>query len=74
MDNCWTDSDKELGPEQLKMVCDPEIFPALRSAGLKVVMCTNDTRARAQLMLDHFGLTNDFDLVVARKFIGPEVR
>lgn len=65
MGECWTDCDKELGSEQLKMACDPTLFPALRRAGIKVVMCTNDTRARAQLMLEHFGLTQDFDLIVA---------
>jgi len=65
MSECWTDSDQELGPDQLKMACDPTLFAELRRAGLKVAMCTNDTRARAQLMLEHFGLTEDFDLVVA---------
>ena len=58
-----------LGSDQLKMACNPSLFSALRKAGVKVAMCTNDTRARAKLMLEHFDLTKDFDLIVARKLI-----
>ena len=36
-------------------------------SGLKVAMCTNDTRARALMALDHFRLRDEFDLIVACK-------
>jgi len=65
IEECWTDSDKELGADQLRLTCDATLFGRLRKAGLKVAMCTNDTRARALLALEHFQITQDFDLIVA---------
>jgi len=64
IESCWTDCD-QLGSDQLKLACDPSLFSALRKAGLKVAMCTNDTRARALMALDHFRLRDEFDLIVA---------
>jgi len=65
IEECWTDSDDGLSADQLRLTCDSSLFGSLRKAGLKVAMCTNDTRARALLALEHFQLVDDFDLIVA---------
>ena len=74
MQECWTDCDQELNGDQLRLTCEVDLFARLKRAGLKVAMCTNDTRARALLALQHFDITEDFDLIVACKGVTWPVR
>lgn len=66
MEVCWEDCDSSLTPDQLKLTCDPQpLFDCLKAKGVKMAMCTNDTRARTMVFLEKFELTSTFDIVVA---------
>lgn len=63
--SCWSDCDTS-SPENLRVTCDVvRLLTSLKSRGVKVAMCTSDSRVGACGAVDQLGVAHLFDVIVA---------
>jgi len=62
---CWQDCDTS-SSHTLRLTCDPiPLLDALKSRGVKIAMCTADSRKGALGAVNKLGIAHYFDMIVA---------
>ena len=69
MASCWQDCDTS-SSRTLRLTCDAiPLLEALKSRGIKIAMCTADTRIGAEGAVNKLGIAHYFDMIVAGKLL-----